>query len=139
MWERQFPNIRLRSVKPPADKHKNHIKKKLFSLIKKNIRQRFIYIIQIYLHHSFIIAMPPRFSILNQTRIMATIQISTMINNSSKIKLYVKWKGYNNSFSSWIDNSGWMSEWLDIFQNTNLDEKKWKLNYIYLLMQPKKI
>ena len=61
-------------------------KKKLFSLIKKNIRQRFIYIIGIYWHHSFIIAMSPCFSILNQTRIMTTIQISTTINNSSKIK-----------------------------------------------------
>ena len=60
--------------------------KKRTSLTKKNIRQRFIYIIQIYSHHSFIIAMPPRFSIPNQTRIMTTIRISTMINNSSKIK-----------------------------------------------------
>ena len=60
--------------------------KNLFSLIKKNIRQRSNYIIQIYSHHSFIIAMPPRFSILNQTRIMTTIQSSAMINNTNKIK-----------------------------------------------------
>ena len=64
--------------------------KKFIYSIKKNMRQRFIYIIQIYLHRSFIIAMPPRFSILNQTRIMTTIQISTMINNSSKIKFSSK-------------------------------------------------
>ena len=60
--------------------------KNLFSLIKKNIRQRFIHIIQIYSHHSFIIAVPPCFSILKQTGIMTTIQISSMINDSSKIK-----------------------------------------------------
>ena len=40
---------------------------KTFNLIKKNKRQRFIYIIQNYSHHCFIIAMPPCFSILNQT------------------------------------------------------------------------
>ena len=41
--------------------------------------------IHIYWHHSFIIKMLPCFSILKQTRIMTTIQISTMV-NSSKIK-----------------------------------------------------
>ena len=80
-----IPKDKTKDSQPPADKHENHIKK-LFSLIKKNIRQRFIYIIQIYYHQSFIIAMPLRFSILNKTRIMTTIQITTMINNSSKIK-----------------------------------------------------
>ena len=60
--------------------------KNLFILMKKNIRQGFIYIIQIYSYHSLIISMPPPFPILNQTNIMTTIHISTMINNSSKIK-----------------------------------------------------
>ena len=34
--------------------------------------------------------MSPRFSILNQTRIMTPIQISAMINNSSKINFLVQ-------------------------------------------------
>ena len=34
--------------------------------------------------------MPPHFSILNQTRIMTTTQISAMINNSSKIKFLLE-------------------------------------------------
>ena len=44
----------------------------------------------IYWHHSFIIAVPRCLSIRNQTRIMTTIQISTTINNRSKIKCFYR-------------------------------------------------
>ena len=34
-------------------------------------------------------------------------------------KLYVKWKGYDNSFSSWIDRKD-IYKWMNTFQNQNL-------------------
>ena len=47
-----------------------------------------IYLYHIYWHSSFIIAVSRCLSILNQTRIMTTTQISTTINNRSKIKCF---------------------------------------------------
>ena len=37
-------------------------------------------------------------------------------------QLYVKWKGYNNSFNSWIDKKDIKKKykWVDIFQNQKL-------------------
>ena len=37
-------------------------------------------------------------------------------------QLYVKWKGYNNSFNSWIDKKYIKKKykWVDIFQNQKL-------------------
>ena len=35
-------------------------------------------------------------------------------------KLYVKWKGYNSSFNSWIDKK----DSINIFQNRNLQEEE---------------
>ena len=42
-------------------------------------------------------------------------------------KLYIKWKGYNNSFNSWIDEKD-TAKWVNIFQNRNPQEEVWKLN-----------
>ena len=38
-------------------------------------------------------------------------------------KLYVKWKGYDSSFNSWIDKKQ-----ISIFQNQNLFEEEWNVN-----------
>ena len=35
-------------------------------------------------------------------------------------KLYAKWKGYENSFNSWIDKKKTKHKWVNIFQNRNL-------------------
>ena len=50
-------------------------------------------------------------------------------------KLYVKWKGYNSSFNSWIDKKDYI--WVSICQNWNHQEEECKLNYICLIMQQK--
>ena len=47
-----------------------------------------IYLYHIYWHYSFIFPVSRCLSILNQTRIMTTIQNSTTINNTSKIKCF---------------------------------------------------
>ena len=39
-------------------------------------------------------------------------------------KLYIKWKGYNNSFSSWIDKKDSINEW--IFSKTEIFWSKCK-------------
>ena len=42
-------------------------------------------------------------------------------------KLYVKWKGYDSFFNSWIDKKT-QYKWGNIFQNQNLQEEKLKFN-----------
>ena len=34
-----------------------------------------------------------------------------------EVKLYVKWKGYDNSFNSWIDKKRHCIKWVNIFLN----------------------
>ena len=43
-------------------------------------------------------------------------------------KLYVKWKGYDNSFSNWIDKKHIVYKWVNIFQKKNILKEEWKLN-----------
>ena len=37
-------------------------------------------------------------------------------------KLYVKWKGYDSSFNSWIDKKNKLYKLVNIFQNRNFKE-----------------
>ena len=41
-------------------------------------------------------------------------------------KLYVKWKGYDNSFNSWINKEGSINEW--IFLRTKISRRKSELD-----------
>ena len=46
------------------------------------------------------------------------------VNKRKGSKLYVKWKGYNNSFNRWIDKKDSINEW--IFSRTKIFWKKSK-------------
>ena len=63
-------------------------KKKKITYPDKKEHNATIHLYHIYWHHSFIIAVSQCLSILTQAHIMNTIQISTMINNRSKIKCF---------------------------------------------------
>ena len=56
-------------------------------------------------------------------------------------KLYVKWKGYDNSFNSWIDKKDLVNkELVNIFLNhMNLLVEILMLKLIYLIMQQKMV
>ena len=51
-------------------------------------------------------------------------------------KLYVKWKGYENSFNSWIDKKRLANIFVDVM---NLSIEKLMSKLVYLIMQQKLI
>ena len=54
-------------------------------------------------------------------------------------KLYVKWKGYDNSFNSWINKKDIVHKSVNIFLHHQVIKKILKLRLIFLIMQQKKI
>ena len=51
-------------------------------------------------------------------------------------KLYVKWKGYENSFNSWIDKKRLANIFVDVM---NLSIEKLMSKLVYIIMQQKLI
>ena len=99
-----------------------HTQKKKYAAWYKNVRQWFTYIIHVYWHHSFIITMSPHPSIHNQTSITITIQISTMINNSSKFKFSCT-KYLILHFSNHL-NGRWNKEWCRVLSSSTIRYKE---------------
>ena len=55
-------------------------------------------------------------------------------------KLYVKWKGYDNSFNSWIDKKDVVQKLVNTFQNRlEVLEEILTLKLVFLIMQQKLI
>ena len=55
-------------------------------------------------------------------------------------KLYEKWKGYDNSFTSWIDEKDIIQKWVNTFLNClEVLEEILMLKLIFQIMQQKQI
>ena len=83
-----IPKDKTMVSQTPCRETQNTESKKKITQPDKKEHKATIYLYHIYWSHSFIIVVSRCLSILNQTCIMTTIQISTTINNSSKIKCF---------------------------------------------------
>ena len=74
----------------PLERNTKYREQKKTTYPDKKEHKARIYLYHIYWYYSFIFAVSRCLSILNQTRIMTTIQNSTSINNRSKIKYFYR-------------------------------------------------